>query len=113
MYELLNMVLALTARGRWAATRRLNPQTPLPSWFVPVGVAVMLVLLVVLVAISYRRRRQHQTPKPENFNDHALRRGLSARERQILLAIAMRSGLPHTYEIFHEPEGRGRCPGCR
>jgi len=36
----------------------------------------------------------------ELFAENAVRRGLSGRERQILLAIVMRSGLGRSHDIF-------------
>ena len=110
MYDRTDIVLGLTAIERWGATRHLEPRTAPYHWFVLVGVVVMLVLFALLLAISYWRRRQSQgmAQTPETFADNAERRGLSVRERQILLAMALRSGLPHTYEIFHDLDGLNR-----
>jgi hypothetical protein len=105
-----HIMLGLTAIERWGGTRRIEPRFAPQHWFVLVGVVVLLVLLVLLVAISYRRYQQSRSkePKAETFADNAQRRGLSVRERQILLAIAMRSGLPHTHAVFHEIDALNR-----
>jgi hypothetical protein len=103
MHGISHILLGLTALERWGATRRLEPRVQPYHWFVLIGAAVIVVLLVLLMAIS-SRRRLNKGRTVETFTDNAQRRGLSARERQILLAVAMRSGLSHTYEIFHEME---------
>ncbi|MCX7055443.1 MAG: hypothetical protein NTU56_14800 [Proteobacteria bacterium] len=105
-----HIVLGLTAIERWGATRRLEPRAAPHHWFVLVGFVVMLVLFSLLMAISYRRHQQGKSKaqKPETFADSAERRGLSVRERQILLAMAMRSGLPHAAEIFHDIDALNR-----
>ncbi len=93
--------MGLTAGERWAAARRMSPRSLPEQWLVLLGVAAMLVLLVVLLAISFRRRQQNHRRGAEEFDLEALRRGLTVRERQILLAIAARSGRRHTSAIFH------------
>lgn len=110
MYDGMDIVLGLTAIERWGATRHLEPRAAPHHWFVLVGVVTMLVLLALLLAISYWRRRQGNgtAQKPETFADNAERRGLSVRERQILLAMALRSGLTHTHEIFRDLDGLNR-----
>ena len=77
------------------------------QWFVLVGVAVLLVLFVLLVAISYwRHRRAKRQPDAGDRSPTRWRRGLTVRERQILLAIVMRSGLRRTPR--HLPRRRRR-----
>jgi hypothetical protein len=110
MDGIAHIVLGLTAIERWGATRRLEPRAGPYHGFVLVGVVVMVVLLALLIAISYWRHRQSksQAQKPETFADNSERRGLSVRERQILLAIALRSGLQHTVEVFHDRDALDR-----
>jgi hypothetical protein len=104
MQGLSYILLGTTAMERWAGTRRLGPRFVPPPWMVWVGVVVLCVLLVLLFAVSYLRQRRSKRVPVEDFGTRAARRELSARERQILLAIALRSGLPHTREIFQETE---------
>jgi hypothetical protein len=105
-----HIVLGLTAIERWGATRRIEPRSASQHWFALVGVVVLLVLLVLLVVTSYRRYQQskRKEQKTETFADNAQRRGLDVRERQILLAIALRSGVQHTHEVFHEIDALNR-----
>jgi hypothetical protein len=109
MYSVTDIVLGLPAMERWSAMRRMETHSAPQQWFVLLGIATMLVLLVLLIAISYRRHQQaKEQKKPETFADNALRRGLVARERQILLAIAVRSGLRRTQDVFHEADAFAR-----
>jgi len=108
MYDLTPILLGLTAPERWAAVRQLGPRAVSQQWFVMIGVALLLVLLVLLLATSYRRHQQNKGRQAKEFEVTALRRGLATRERQILLAIAGRSGLGRKPDIFHEPEAFDR-----
>ncbi len=108
MYSLTHILLALTAPERWAALRRIGPRSASQQWFVMIGIAVMLALLVLLIAISYGRRQQSKGQKAEEFELAALRRGLTARERQIIEAIVARSGLRRTPDIFHKVDAFDR-----
>ncbi len=108
MYNLVHILLGLTAPERWAATRQIGPRSVSQQWFVMIGVAVLLALLVALVAISYRRHQQTKRQKAQELDVAILRRGLTARERQILLAIAVRSGLRRTVDIFQQVDAFDR-----
>ncbi len=102
------ILLGLTAAERWAAARQIGPRSASQQWFVMIGVALLLVLLVLLAAISYRRHQQSKGRQAREFDVAALRRGLTARERQILLAITARSGLGRAHDIFHALEAFDR-----
>ncbi len=104
MDAITSISLGLTAGERWAAARRMSPRSVPEQWLVLLGVAVMLVLVVVLLAISLRRRQQNRRRGAEEFDLEALRRGLTVRERQILLAIAVRSGRRQTSAVFQTAE---------
>lgn len=96
-------ILALTPIERWSAARRLSDgptQYTSQYGFIGVAVAALVVLISLLWWISHRRKKQTQTLTRELFAENAVRRGLSGRERQILLAIVMRSGLGHSHDIF-------------
>jgi hypothetical protein len=111
MHGIAHILLKSTAMERWEAFHRMGPRSALQDWFVLLGVVAMLVLLLLLAAISYRRRQKRTDQTVETFGGNAQRRGLNVRERQILLAVAQRSGLPDTPEIFHEVEAFHRGAG--
>jgi len=96
--------LALTPIERWKAARGLSPRGPQSyvseHWFFFVAAAALAVLLLLLWWVSRRRAPARAGLTRELFAENALRRGLSSRERQILLAIVMRSGLGKTHNIF-------------
>jgi hypothetical protein len=50
--------------------------------------------------VSLVRWRQNRSQTREVFTENAMRRGLGARDRQILRAIVMRSGLRRSQEVF-------------
>ncbi len=108
MDSLVHILLGLTAPERWAATRQIGPRAVSHQWFMLIGVAVLLALLVALVAISVRRRQQAKRQKTDELDVAILRHGLTARERQILLAIAVRSGLRHTPDLFQQVDAFDR-----
>jgi hypothetical protein len=96
--------LASTPIERWSAARRWG-QGSAPSylsehWFFFVAAVALTVLLLLLWWVSRRRTPARAGLTRELFAENALRRGLSSRERQILLAIVMRSGLGKSHNIF-------------
>ncbi len=97
-------VLALSPVERWSAARRLSHKGPqsyvTEHWFFWVAAAALAVLLLLLWWVSRRRSPASAELTRELFTENALRRGLSSRERQILLAIVMRSGLGQSHNIF-------------
>lgn len=97
-------VLASTPIERWSAARRWShkgaPSYVSEHWFFLVAVAALVVLLLLLWWVSRRRVSATTGLTRELFAENALRRGLSSRERQILLAIVMRSGLGKSHNIF-------------
>jgi hypothetical protein len=108
VYSLVHILLGLTATERWAATRQIGPRAVSQQWFVMIGVALLLALLAALVTISVRRHQQVKRQKAQELDVAILRRGFTGRERQILLAIAVRSGLRHTPDIFQQVDAFDR-----
>jgi len=100
-YELCNMVvLALTPTERWKAAGRFGSSMT-EHWFILTGVAVIIVLTALLFMISLRRATQKHKVSGRLFIDYAEKRGLSGREREILLETANKAGLKRSQAIFN------------
>ena len=93
------IVLALTPIERWKAAGRQNTGLS-DHWFILTGIAVIIILTVLLLIVSYNRISRERKLSGQLFFDYAERRGLSGRERQILLKIAQKSGLKRKPAIF-------------
>ncbi len=100
MQGIEHITLALTVMERWQAVRRLGRGRPLAQDFTVLAVALLVVLVVLLIWVSCSRWAQKRNRTREVFTENALRRGLGARDRQILLAIVLRSGLRRTQDVF-------------
>jgi len=92
-------VLALTPTERWKAAGRFGTGMT-EHWFILTGLAVIIVLTALLLMISYHRVTQGRKVSGQLFVDYAEKRGLSGRERQILLEIANKAGLKRSQAIF-------------
>jgi hypothetical protein len=97
-------LLALTAIERWAATRKVQPRSAAEYSTILAIALVLLALVVLLWWVSYKRNATRRVPPRPSFSDGAERKGLVARERQILLAIVARSGLRRSHDIFTAPD---------
>lgn len=95
-----HILLALTVTERWEAARRMGTGSPGGHGFTLLAVILLVVLVVLLICVSLVRWRQNRSQTREVFSENAMRRGLGARDRQILLAIVMRSGLRRSQEVF-------------
>ncbi len=93
------VVLALTPTERWKAAGRFGTGMT-ERWLILTGVAVIIVLTALLLMISLRRTTQKHKVSGQLFVDYAEKRGLSGRERQILLEIANKAGLKRSQAIF-------------
>ena len=92
-------VLALTPTERWKAAGRFDSSMT-EHWLILTGVAVIIVLTALLLMISLRRTTQKHKVSGHLFVDYAEKRGLSGRERQILLEIANKAELKRSQAIF-------------
>jgi len=92
-------LLALTPIQRWSAVRRVDPRPP-HEYSPLLAIALLLLALVVLLwLVGHRRKTRSAGPSRELFWDEAVRRMFGAREREILAAIAARSGLRRGEDI--------------
>lgn len=94
------IVLALTPEQRWEATREFKSNFIAERWFIVVGIIAIVILTVLLVVISFKRTRQERKSSDQLFIEYAEKRGLTDRERQILLGIANKAGLKRNESIF-------------
>ncbi len=93
------VVLALTPTERWKAAGQHSTGFN-QHWFILIGVAVIIILTVLLLMVSYNRITRERKVGGQLFIDYAEKRGLSGRERQILLEIANKAGLKRSQAIF-------------
>jgi len=97
------VVLALTPVERWSAAGRFSTDFMTEQWFILMGTAAIIILTVVLLMVSYNRPAQERKLTEQLFVKYAERRGLSKREREILLEIARKAGLKRGEAIFTMP----------
>jgi hypothetical protein len=100
MQGIEHILWALTPMQRWSAARQLQVKSASGHWFTLWAGAVLVLLVALLIWVSYRRWVQSREQKRETPADNMLRRGLSTRENQILLAIAVRSGVRRAQDIL-------------
>lgn len=93
-------LLALTQAEKWQALRELGNGFAGEQAFILLCGAALFVLTALLIAVSYNRRKKDRRTTSELFNAYADERGLSGRERQILLEIATRAKLKRNESIF-------------
>jgi hypothetical protein len=99
--SLIGSILALTPLERWKVLRRFDSySTTTEWWFISIGVAAIVVLMVVLFVVTLCRRLQERRISDRLFVEYAEKRGLSERERQVLLGIAAQAGLKRCDSIF-------------
>lgn len=94
------VVPALTPMERWRAAGGFSTNFMTEQWFIITGTAAIIVLTVVLLMVSYNRVAQERKFAEQLFIKYAENRGLSARERKILLEIARKAGLKRGEAIF-------------
>jgi len=95
-----DIVLALTPVQRWAAAREFNSNFVAERWFILIGIIAMVILTTMLFVVSFNRIRRERKTTEKLFVEYAEKRGLTARDRQILLSIANKAGLKRNESIF-------------
>ncbi len=101
MTSAFNMIFsALTPIERWSAARQSNTGLN-EHWFILIGAAFIIILTVLLLVVSYNRVTRERKIGGQLFFDYAEQRGLSGRERQILLKVAHKAGLKRKQAIFN------------
>jgi len=93
-------LLALTPLERWSAVRRVDPRPP-HEYSPLLAVTLLLFALVVLLwLVSHRRKARRAGASRELFWDDAVQGRFGARDRELLAAIAARSGLRRREDIL-------------
>lgn len=93
-------LLALTATERWSAVRRTQSPGLREYWpFLGTGL-ILLALIMLLWRVRSRRGVQVVGAPHDPFGELASQKKLSLRERQILTAVAVRSGLGPSHGVF-------------
>jgi hypothetical protein len=99
-------VWALTPIQRYSAMRQLDTRhhaTFLTNkWFVLLGWSIIAALGILLIAVRRMRLEKERLAMQERFASMANRCRLTVQEREMLEAIALRSGLKKTDSIFIE-----------
>jgi len=99
--NLLNwFILALTPRDRWQAVRQLDSNIATERWFTVLMLALVLILGALLLGVSLYRTAREIKVSERMFSENARKRGLSERESEMLLAVAIGGGLKRGAAIF-------------
>ena len=98
---LSTFILALTPAQRWEAAGKFNNSSfSAQYWIVLIGVIAVIILMVLLLIVSFNRTKQNKQTSDQLFIEYAKKRGLTTRERQILLNAANKAGLKRNESIF-------------
>ncbi|MCD6392360.1 MAG: hypothetical protein J7M40_02520 [Planctomycetes bacterium] len=94
------VILALTPLERWSAARDGSGNAVTDRWFIVVGIIAILLLTALLFVVSFTRNRRERKAGDQLYSEYADKRGLTVRERQILLEIAGKAGLKRNESVF-------------
>jgi hypothetical protein len=105
--------MALTPLERYSAMRRLDSRYPMPDWlkaflthpaFIWSGIALVALLILTLLILRRKRTTHESKQHKEQFDFLCDQRGLTAQQREILKAIAQRSGMGRPEDVFFQSE---------
>ena len=96
---LSDAVSELTPIQRWQAARWFN-NIMNENWFITASLIAVFILTVLLVLVTYYRIRNERKTANRLFIDYCTKRGLSSRERYILMDIANKAKLKRSESIF-------------
>jgi len=99
--QALNSILvALTPLERWEATKRFDTSFLSEHLFLIVAMTGLTLLVALLIWVSYNRVMEERRIAKQLFFEQAEKRGLSGRERQILVDVVGKSRLKQRNAIF-------------
>lgn len=104
---LVGLLGNLTTYERFQAMQQLDAGRPslfTNKWFVLLGWSLIFILVVTLVVVHRMRIEKEKRLLERQYDELSDRLGLTAGEREILDAIAVRTGLSHKGDIFHHSE---------
>ena len=94
-----SFTLALSPQEKWEAAQRSGSNVMTERWLILIGLLGILVLTALLLLDTFTRKRENKA-ESKSFADRADERGLSYRERQMLLDIAAKAGLKSSESVF-------------
>ena len=94
------IVLALTPAQRWSAARRFNADFLTELLFILIIAAAVTILTVSILITKHRQKTKERNFTKRSFAEYSEERGLSERERRVLLAIANYAGIKRNESIF-------------
>jgi hypothetical protein len=92
-------VLSSTPVQRWQAARWFNINFG-EKWFIATSVVVLIILTLLFIVVTYKHSKEERQTANRLFYEYADERGLSPRERHILMYIATKAKLKHKESIF-------------
>jgi len=96
------LLLALTALERWQGARRFNSSNIMTQrWFIITGSVTILILTILYIVVTYNRFLKERKIANKLFVEYSKKRGLSRRERKILLEIAEFADVKRKESIFN------------
>lgn len=94
------IVLGLTPIEKWQAARKFDVDVITGRWFILTCIATIITLVVLFVIVSRRGKKKEQNVTNQLFFEYANSKGLSRREREILLDITTITKLKRNESIF-------------
>jgi hypothetical protein len=98
--SLNSILVALTPLERWEATKRFNTSFLSEHLFLIAAMTGLTLLVALLIWVSYNRVMEERRIAEQLFFEQAQKRGLSGRERQILVDVVGKSRLKQRNAIF-------------
>jgi len=92
--------LGLTPTQRWGAARGFSSNSMAERWFILIGIIAIITLTILFFVLSFKRTKQERKTTAQLFAEHAEKKGLSTRERQIVFDIANKARLKRNESVF-------------
>lgn len=93
-------ILSLTSARRWNVAGYIDIGFMGERWFVTACVAALIVLVVLFAIVTYCRMRREKGSANRLFFEYADEKGLTPRERHILMYIAIKAKLKQKESIY-------------